>query len=85
LHQKQIDLLITDWAMPEMNGGELIAALKSDARLRDIPTIVLTGYDTDQGRDDARAFGCDRFLIKPIKRDNLQRVIHELLPATAAR
>ena len=80
LRKVQVDLLLTDWAMPEMNGGELIAAMKEDERLREIPTIVLTGHDTDNERQAAEAVGCDRFLVKPIMRDELQRVIHEMLP-----
>jgi signal transduction histidine kinase len=81
LRGKKVDLLLTDWAMPEMNGGELIAALKMDEALRHIPTIILTGHDTERERDEAHALGCDRFLVKPVKRDELQRVILELLPA----
>ncbi|HEY0386536.1 MAG TPA: response regulator, partial [Pyrinomonadaceae bacterium] len=81
LREQKFDLLLTDWSMPEMNGGELLAVLKEDEQLRAIPTIILTGHDTDHARDEARAVGCDRFLVKPIKRDELQRVILELLPA----
>jgi signal transduction histidine kinase/CheY-like chemotaxis protein len=84
LAEHRIDLLLTDWSMPGMNGGELIAALKCDARLRDIPSIVLTGHDTDTERRDAFAAGCDRFLVKPVRRDDLQRVICELLNAAVA-
>lgn len=84
LRATKIDLLLTDWAMPEMTGGELIAALKQDEALRQIPTIILTGHDSERERDEAKTVGCDRFLVKPIKRDELQRVIIELLPAETA-
>lgn len=83
LRERDVDLLLTDWSMPGMNGGELITTLKRDDRLSQIPTIVLTGHDTDVERREARAAGCDRFLVKPIKRDELQRVISELLATTA--
>ena len=33
LHEKEIDLVLTDWAMPVMNGGDLIREMKRDARL----------------------------------------------------
>ncbi|HEX8707971.1 MAG TPA: hybrid sensor histidine kinase/response regulator [Pyrinomonadaceae bacterium] len=79
LRTKSIDLLVTDWAMPGMNGGELIAALKADERLRHIPAIVLTGHDTERERMAAAAAGCDHFLVKPIKCDELQRQIVRLL------
>lgn len=84
LREKRIDLLLTDWSMPGMNGGELISALKRDERWSEIPTIVLTGHDTEVERTEARAAGCDRFLVKPIKRDELQTVISELLATPAA-
>jgi signal transduction histidine kinase/CheY-like chemotaxis protein len=80
LKSKPVDLLLTDWSMPEMNGGELISALKEDERLREIPTIVLTGHDTENERAAAEAAGCTRFLVKPVMRDELQRVISQLLP-----
>lgn len=85
LRAKRIDLLLTDWAMPGMNGGELIGVLKRDEQLSRIPTIVLTGHDTEVERTEARDAGCDRFLVKPIKRDELQRVISELLTTIDTR
>lgn len=85
LEARTVDLLLTDWSMPGMNGGELIAAMKGDDRTREIPIIVLTGHDTDAEREAAEAAGCDRFLVKPIMRDELQRVIGQLLPAGALK
>ena len=84
LREQQIDLLITDWAMPEANGGDLISRLKSDPRWRNIPAVVLTGHDTDTERREAERAGCDRFLVKPVMRDELSNVINELLPQTKA-
>ncbi|HYG82937.1 MAG TPA: response regulator, partial [Pyrinomonadaceae bacterium] len=85
LKARPVDLLLTDWSMPGMGGGELIAAMKEDERQREIPVIVLTGHDTDNEREAAAAVGCDRFLVKPIMRDELQRVIGQLMPATAVK
>ncbi len=85
LKARSIDLLLTDWSMPEMNGGELIAAIKEMEHLRGIPIIVLTGHDTDNERQAAETAGCDRFLVKPIMRDELQRVISKMLPALSVK
>ncbi|HEY0078781.1 MAG TPA: hybrid sensor histidine kinase/response regulator [Pyrinomonadaceae bacterium] len=83
LRENKVDLLITDWAMPEASGGDLICALRSDERLAHIPVIVLTGHDTDVERCEAERAGCDRFLVKPVMRDELQSAISELLPRPA--
>lgn len=80
LEKNEVDLLLTDWAMPGMNGGELIAKMKDDARWQTIPTVVLTGHDME--RQHARDVGCDRFLVKPAVRDELQDAIKELLQAS---
>lgn len=85
LKARPVDLLLTDWSMPGMDGGELIAAMKEDERHKEIPVIVLTGHDTDNERETAAVVGCDRFLVKPIMRDELQRVIGQLLPAAAVK
>jgi CheY-like chemotaxis protein len=77
LMRRKIDLVITDWAMPGMSGGDLISTLKQQSRWRNIPTIVLTGHDME--RDEAMFVGCDRFLIKPVKCDQLHRAIVELI------
>jgi CheY-like chemotaxis protein len=74
---QEIDLVITDWAMPGMSGGELISTLKQQPRWQRIPTIVLTGHDME--REEAMFVGCDRFLIKPVKCDQLQHAIVELI------
>lgn len=81
----RFDLLITDWDMPGMNGRELIASLKRDQRLKDIPVIALTSCNTAAERSEAATaatMGCARLLVKPLKRDDLQRAILELLPTT---
>ena len=85
LKSKTIDLLLTDWSMPGMNGGELIAELKKSVPTSSIPTIVLTGHDTENERIAAETVGCDRFLVKPVMRDELRAVISALLPAPATK
>jgi signal transduction histidine kinase/CheY-like chemotaxis protein len=85
LKAKPVDLVLTDWSMPEMSGGELITAMKEEERLSNIPIIVLTGHDTDHERRAAETAGCDRFLVKPVMRDDLQRIINELMPTPATK
>jgi len=84
LREKSIDLVLTDWAMPGMNGGELITMMRGEMRLSNIPAIVLTGHDTDEERREALRAGAQHFMVKPVKRDDLQRTINELLQTVIA-
>src|SRR5580698_2840094 len=56
------DLIITDLAMPEMNGLELTQAVR---RLAQTPIIVLSVRDTDKMKIKALDEGADDYLTKP--------------------
>ncbi|WP_375559191.1 response regulator [Bernardetia sp. OM2101] len=63
----EIDLLITDWEMPKMNGLELISAFQSDKKLRKIPIIMVTGmYVEAKNLKLALEKGAIDFISKPI-------------------
>lgn len=60
-----IDMLITDWNMPEMNGLELVKKVRSDNRFKDIPIIMVT---TEGGKAEvitALKAGVNNYIVKP--------------------
>lgn len=83
LDAQEVDLLLTDWAMPVMNGGDLIKRVRENERWRSLPVVVLTGHDME--RRHAQEAGCDRFLVKPVMRDELHHAISALLDAPPVR
>jgi two-component system cell cycle response regulator DivK len=60
------DVIITDLAMPMMDGWELIARLKADPQTQTIPVVALTAHNLGDDQERARAAGADGFLVKPI-------------------
>ncbi len=63
----EIDLLITDWEMPKMNGLELISACQKHKKLRKIPIIMITGmYIEAENLKLALEKGAIDFISKPI-------------------
>jgi CheY-like chemotaxis protein len=68
--------IISDLSMPEMNGWELLGALKRDRTTLDIPVIALTAHAMDGDRNRAIAAGFHNYLIKPLKPDTF---INDLL------
>ena len=61
------DLILLDVMMPEMDGYEVCARLKADARTADIPVIFLTAKT--ESEDETRGFECGAvdYIPKPIK------------------
>ncbi len=63
----EIDLLITDWEMPKMNGLELISAFQANKKLRKIPIIMVTGMFVEaEYLKLALEKGAIDFISKPI-------------------
>ena len=61
------DLILADLQMPMMNGLEMIGQFKAHEDTRDIPVVVVTGFDSEESRAAAFKAGCAGFLTKPIK------------------
>ena len=78
-----VDLVLLDLMMPGMNGAEVLATMKIDPALADIPVVIVSGDASaaEVGRRLAAA-GC---LMKPIDAERLLREIrrHVDLPPTA--
>ncbi len=72
-----IDVLITDWNMPKMNGLELIKKVRADERLKDTPIIMVS---TESGKSEvltALKAGANNYIIKPF----VPQVLKEKLDA----
>ncbi len=80
------DLIITDWEMPEMDGIEFTAKLKSDELTKDIPVIMCTGKMTSSGNlETALAAGAVDFIRKPIDKIELIARIKSVLEIAQSR
>ena len=73
------DLILSDIAMPYLDGMELLRALRSDTTTMRIPVIFLTGRDDDDTLVKAHQLGVDDFLTKPIQVEDLLSSIDKVL------
>lgn len=69
------DIVVTDIAMPEMDGLELSRRLRSSPPTRDVPIIAVSGNATSHARDA----GCDVVVEKPCTPDRLLHIIEDVL------
>ena len=71
------DVITLDVLMPGMDGWAVLAALKADPRLADVPVIMLTIVEE---KNLGYALGAAEYLVKPLDRDRLVEVIRRHRP-----
>ena len=75
LHEKKIDILITDYDMPLMNGFELIEEVRSFDS--DIQTIIISNYSDSQKLLNVIGLNLVDYLLKPINYDKIKAVLNK--------
>jgi DNA-binding response OmpR family regulator len=63
--------IIVDLLLPEVDGWDVILAVKSDALLDKIPVIVLSALSAGHAKKRAFDAGCDAYITKPIQMEDL--------------
>ena len=75
------DVITLDIEMPRMDGYEVAAHVRSDARLADVPIIMITSRVGDKHRARAIELGVDDYLGKPYQESQLLDAIEPLVLA----
>lgn len=83
--EHQPDLIISDIMMPELDGLELLAALRSEALTMHTPVILLTARTERQDFRQGMSLGADDYIPKPFERQELLNAIRTQLEKHAWR
>lgn len=75
------DVILLDIEMPRMDGYELATQVRSDARLADIPIVMITSRVSDKHRARAIEIGVNDYLGKPYQENQLLDAIEPLVNA----
>ena len=73
------DMVLLDIRMPMMDGFDVCRAIKSDARGKGIPIIMVTSMDQHKDVEKALANGADGYISKPLDHVKFKRKIAEVL------
>jgi two-component system cell cycle response regulator DivK len=76
------DLILMDIQLPGMDGLTATAQLKQDPVTAAIPVIALTALAMKADQERCRSAGCDAYIAKPLRYQDLYRVIDSLLSGT---
>ncbi len=75
LGTEEVDLIISDWIMPEMTGIEFLKACKGDENIKKIPFIMVTAEAQKDNIMEAIKSGVDNYIVKPFTPDKLREAI----------
>jgi len=78
IHAPRPDLILLDLNLPKMDGREVLARIKEDARLKTIPTVILTTSDSEV--DIARSYQLQAncYLSKPAQLEAFEALVKSI-------
>ena len=69
--ERPADVVLMDWAMPGLDGGELARRLREEDGMRSALLVCVSGYGQDDDRRQAKEAGFDHHFTKPLFADDL--------------
>jgi two-component system chemotaxis response regulator CheY len=78
LKKETYDLILSDLHMPNMNGLELLKAVRSDSNLKDIPFIIMTLDGKKDVLLEAVKEGLNDYIIKPVTASALGQKLQKI-------
>jgi two-component system cell cycle response regulator DivK len=79
-HRERPQLILMDLSLPQLDGLAATRRIRQHAELRDVPIVAVSAHDTADFHADALAAGCNDYVTKPIDFDQLEALLHRLLP-----
>ncbi|TSA42347.1 MAG: response regulator [Methylococcaceae bacterium] len=79
LHNKHVDIVLSDWNMPVMTGLELLKAVRIDKKLSHLPFIMITAEVEREYIAEAIACGVSELIVKPFTKERLASRINKAL------
>lgn len=76
---EQPDLILMDIQLPDMDGLAATVLLKQDSRTAAIPVVALTALAMKEDQEKSQIAGCDAYIAKPLRYQELYTVIDTLL------
>ncbi len=76
---KTIDLLVTDWNMPEMNGADLVKNIRAMPEYETLPIVMITTRGMKDDVMTAMKLGVNGYVIKPFTPEILRTKLEAIL------
>ena len=76
---EKFDLVVSDWNMPNMTGIDLLRAIRADAKLKDIPVLMVTAEARKENIIEAAEAGASGYIVKPFTAATLDEKLKKIL------
>ena len=79
MSKNKVDMIVTDWNMPEMDGLTFVKAVRAKDEYKDLPILMIT---TEAAKEDiltALRSGVNNYVVKPFTPETLQEKLFKLL------
>ena len=78
---EDVDLILTDWNMPQMDGITFLKTVKSSEAYKNIPVAMITTESAREEIIEALKSGAKDYIVKPFKADIVRDKVKKLLGA----
>lgn len=79
LKSTKVDFIISDWNMPNMNGIELLKAVRADTELKGMPFLMVTAESLKDNVIEAVKSGVSNYIVKPFTAEVLNEKMGKIL------
>lgn len=76
--QSDVELIVSDWSMPNMTGLDFLKAVRSDARFKDLPFLMVSAEAEKAQMIEAVKNGVSNYIVKPFTGAALQEKISKV-------
>ncbi|MCK5830233.1 MAG: response regulator [Methylococcales bacterium] len=80
--EEAFDLIVTDYNMPEMDGGELVRAIRSELGNPYIPILMVTSEDNEARLNNVQQAGVSGICDKPFEPQTVKEILYRVLDDT---
>ena len=74
----QPDLILLDLQLPKMDGRKVLAYIKADQKLKQIPVVILTASESHEDILRSENLFVDSYMVKPVDMDKFLKIVKQL-------
>ncbi len=79
MEKQEVDLVLTDWNMPEMNGEQFVKELRSNEKYKKLPILMITTRGMKDDVITAVKLGVNGYVVKPFTPEILRGKINDVV------